>query len=71
MTGIPDPTNPILGFLERRGYLLGAVLMAVAILAVSEGTIGYVICLGAASALMLWKPMAASRRGFIQGWRGF
>lgn len=44
--------------------------MGLAFVGLSEGTVEYVTCLVAASALMLWKPLPASRRGFIKGWRG-
>jgi len=44
--------------------------MGLAFVGLSDGSVESVSCLFAASALMLWKPLAASRRGFIQGWRG-
>jgi len=70
VAGIPDPTNTTSRLLERHGYWLGACLMGLAFVGLSDGSVESVSCLFAASALMLWKPLAASRRGFIQGWRG-
>jgi len=52
-------------WLERFGYVLGAALMlAVFVFDLRDGV------LAVSAVLLIWKPLAASRRGFVEGWRG-